>query len=83
MRTPETYAGRLTEDVMRSLRAAGVLKDDEPDRPHHYNRAWSTVLEAIQNSTECQCEEVAPVIASMTIAEASVTQSQMKKLLGF
>lgn len=45
--TPDNAAGRQTESIMAALRRAGVLKEDEPGYPVHYNRAYSAVYEAL------------------------------------
>lgn len=47
MRFPDNEATRLTELVMRVLRANEVLKHDEPNHPHHFNRAYSAVHAAL------------------------------------
>jgi hypothetical protein len=50
METPETMAGELTERIMARLRAAGVLRPDEPGRPHTYNAAYSAVLGVLEGA---------------------------------
>jgi hypothetical protein len=54
METPRTEAGRLTDRIMMAIhdhiKGCGVTVSpaSEPTPTHHYNKAWSKVLEILE-----------------------------------
>jgi hypothetical protein len=46
METPNTEAGRLTDRIMLAIQEH-IKREPPPQENHHYNRAWSKVLEIL------------------------------------
>ena len=49
METPNTPVGRLTDMIMLAIREH-IKRDPPPQESHHYNRAWSKVLEILEKA---------------------------------
>lgn len=51
METPNTEAGRVTDQIMLAIHEH-IKRDPPPQESHHYNRAWSKVLKILTKTFE-------------------------------
>lgn len=57
METPNTLAGRLTENIMAGLSGSNLLKEDTLGYPNNYNKAYSIVLMTLEKDPEIAIQD--------------------------